>query len=511
MKNPSAGDDGGADYDGGADDGRGADDDGGMKAAANTMPRSAASSPVASSPAAPSSVVSSHAPMLPAASSRTIWWHVYPLGFTGAPIRSDDIAGRRTVHRLTRIIDWLDYLRDLGCDGLLLGPIFQSATHGYDTVDYYSIDSRLGDEDDFRALARACHAKGIALMLDGVFNHVGIDNPLFRKELSDVRAGAGSDGADATGGRLFSIVAKADGTVDYPVFEGHGDLPEINHDGAAAADLVGDVMDYWMDRGADAWRLDAAYAVPTGFWRRVLPGVRARHHDAWFLGEVIHGDYPTVVQESGMDSVTQYELWKAVWSSLQSGNFYELDWCLKRHNGFLDHFIPQTFIGNHDVTRIASTVGFGSARLAAVILFTVGGIPSVYYGDEIAMTGIKEDRLGGDDAVRPEFPERPEDMAMGREAESMRDLYRALIRMRRDRPWLSSARTVPVEVDNRRYVYDVVGSADSDAGDDGGNPGYAGDGGRAGGENGESLRVTLALDPEPTATIRDAKGVVLSL
>ncbi len=106
----------------------------------------------------------------------------------------------------------------------------------------------------------------------------------------------------------------------------------------------------------------------------MLPAVRERHPQAWFVGEVIHGDYPAQVRSAGFDSVTQYELWKAIWSSLNDGNFHELDWALQRHNDFLDTFVPLTFVGNHDVTRIASRLD-DSRHLehALVLLLTTGG------------------------------------------------------------------------------------------------------------------------------------------
>src|SRR5262249_6030213 len=151
--------------------------------------------------------------------------------------------------------------------------------------------------------------------------------------------------------------------------------------------------------------LDAAYAVAPSFWRRVLPRVRAAYPDARFVGEVIHGDYARIVADAGLDAVTQYELWKAVWSALNDRNFFELAAALRRHEGFLQRMVPLTFLGNHDVTRIASQLrDQRHLAHALAVLLTVGGSPSIYAGDEQAFRGVKEHRPGGDDAIRPRFP-----------------------------------------------------------------------------------------------------------
>ena len=375
----------------------------------------------------------------------TIWWHVYPLGFTGAPVRPESADERVLTHRLRHLNNWQDHLVGLGANGWLLGPIFGSSTHGYDTVDFFRLDTRLGDDDDFAKFVAESKRRGVRIVLDGVFNHVGSRHPLYQAALR---------GPDAPENAYFRIDWSS-GRASAADFEGHGDLVALNHASPAVEDLVVEVMLHWLRRGIDGWRLDAAYAVPADFWARVLPRVRAEFPDAWFLGEMIHGDFAGYARESSIDSVTQYWLWKATWSALKDENFFELDHSLGLHNGLLDTFVPQTFVGNHDVTRIASQVGEAKALLAAVVLMTVGGIPSVYYGDEENWLGDKFEGWGGDDPVRPMFPGEPPQLPYT--GEHARRIYTELIGIRRRHSWLVRARTEKVELTNTRYVYDVIG------------------------------------------------------
>ena len=363
-------------------------------------------------------------------SDYAIWWHVYPLGFLGAE-RAALPPGEPPRHRLPELADWLDHLLELGCNGLALGPVFAAETHGYDTVDHYRIDPRLGSEDDLAALVEKAAAKGVRVLLDGVFNHVGrsFARPdWFLREGDDVRT-----------------------------FEGHDQLVTLDHANPEVADYVTGVLDHWLDRGVSGWRFDAAYAVPLPFWRTVTDRARAKHPEAWFFGEVIHGDYPSYVTEGGFDSVTQYELWKAIWSSLNDVNPHELAWALNRHNELLGTFAPQTFVGNHDVTRIASRLA-DDRHLphALAVLFTVGGIPSVYYGDERAWQGVKEEREGGDDAVRPAFPADLGDYGL-----DAQQLHQRLIGIRRRHPWLVRATTEVHALGQNVLSYTLTGPDDT--------------------------------------------------
>ncbi|TKV56912.1 DUF3459 domain-containing protein [Nakamurella flava] len=351
-----------------------------------------------------------------------IWWHVYPLGFVGAEPTAD--AGTPVTHRLDRLHGWLDHVISLGANGLALGPIFASETHGYDTRDYLTLDPRLGDDDDFDALISACRERGIRVLLDGVFNHAGRSFPPVAEAIAAGPGGPAGQWIRWSGEHPYA-------------FEGHEPLVTLDHGNPAVQDMVVEVMNHWLDRGIDGWRLDAAYAVPAEFWAAVLPRVRERHPDAWFVGEMIHGPYDEYVAASTLDSITQYELWKATWSSLRERNLWELDWTVRRNDELLSAFVPMTFVSNHDVTRVAGQIEDHRHRShAAALLLFLPGVPSIYYGDEFGFDAVKEDRPGGDDAVRPEMPSTPAEVA---DDDGLRSVYERLIGVRRRHPWLLRA------------------------------------------------------------------------
>jgi cyclomaltodextrinase len=374
-----------------------------------------------------------------------IWWQVYPLGFVGAfPAPEGSASPDPGEHRLRRIAEWFDHAIELGASGIALGPIFASRTHGYDTTDHYRIDPRLGDDDDFDYLIAEANARGLRVLLDGVFNHVGVDFPRYREAMHDDVAARWFHGRP---GRFHT-------------FEGHSELVTLNHDNPDVVDYIVDVMAHWLQRGAAGWRLDAAYTVPQQFWAATLPKVREQHPDAWIVGELIHGDYAAIVEEATFDSATQYELWKAIWSSLNDGNLFELDWALQRHNTFLGSFAPLTFIGNHDVTRIASRlVNPDHLPHALVLLLTIGGVPSIYAGDEFGFRAVKEERYGGDDAVRPEFASPP--LQLDASGAEVWRLHQFLVGLRRRHPWLHAATTTSLRLANEHYVYETRSGDDA--------------------------------------------------
>lgn len=381
------------------------------------------------------------APAPPWLAGRTLY-QLHVLGAAGvAPANPDVSAPAPAGDGLARLVPWLDSVADLGCGAVLLTPIFVSRTHGYDTVDPFRIDQRLGDDAEFDRFVDACHRRDLHLLLDGVFNHVGRDFAPFRDVVDRGRASAW-----ARWFRLDFDRDEGDGFA-YATFEGHRELVALNHLNPEVLDWAGDVTRRWTDRGVDGWRLDAAYAIPRRFLAALVERIHGHRADAFVFGEVIHGDYARFVAGAGLDSVTQYELHKAIWSSLNDANLFELAWALQRHRDMLATFPPVTFVGNHDVTRIASQLRDpGHLDAALAILFGVGGTPCVYYGDEHGWTGVKEHRPGGDDAIRPPLAAPPP------AAGDPRDLHARLIGLRRARPWLTGADIEVEELSNTRAV-----------------------------------------------------------
>ena len=368
-----------------------------------------------------------------------IWWHCYPLRFVDAEREAID----HVEHRLGHLVDWLDYVVELGANGMLLAPVFASRTHGYDTLDHFRIDPRLGEAADFSLLAAEARARGVRLLLDGVFNHVSHEHEIVRRALA---GGPGS--ADGAWIRWVG---------EYPRgFEGNLDLVELDLTHPDVQDYVVEVMNHWLAAGADGWRLDAAYAPGPDAWRPIIRRVRAAHPDAWLLAEVIHGDYVDFVARSGVDSVTEYELWKAIWSSLNDRNFHELAWTLSRHAEFVAAFPPLVFVGNHDTSRIATKlIDSRDLPLATALLLLLPGVPAIYAGDEQGFTAEKTDGPAGDDAVRPPFPATPDGLApFGRE---VHDLYRRLVHLRRTHPWLASATVSVDHVTNETVAIGLAG------------------------------------------------------
>jgi cyclomaltodextrinase / maltogenic alpha-amylase / neopullulanase len=330
-----------------------------------------------------------------------IFYHVYPLGLCGAPARND--FGAAPVERLDKLVPWFGHIRDLGCDALYLGPLFESTAHGYDTADYWHLDRRLGTDETLCRVIAAAHAAGLRVVLDGVFNHVGRDFWAFRDVQSN---GEASPFRDWFAGLRFDARSPYGDPFTYQGWHGHFDLVTLNLDNPdVRGHLFGAVESWIRDFEIDGLRLDAADVIDLGFQRDLASMTRGLDPDFWLFGEVVHGDYRRWANPDTLDSVTNYEAYKGLYSSLVDRNYFEIAYTLNREfgpRGLYTGLPLFNFVDNHDQDRVATKLGDNRLLYPLyLLLFTMPGVPSIYYGSEWGLTGKL---LPGDDSpVRPEL------------------------------------------------------------------------------------------------------------
>ncbi|MDD5368265.1 MAG: alpha-amylase family glycosyl hydrolase [Anaerolineaceae bacterium] len=328
-----------------------------------------------------------------------IFYHIYPLGLCGAPARNPFQGS--AVPRLNQLYSWLDHLQSLGVNALYLGPLFESSAHGYDTADYYQVDRRLGDRETLAALSREIHRRGMHLVLDGVFNHTGRDFWAFR----DIKANGEHSAYTGWFQQLdFSGRSPYGDPFRYEGWSGHYDLVKLNLFHSDVRQHLFDAIGRWVEEfEIDGLRLDAADQLPGDFLEALAQHCRGLRPDFWLMGEIVFGDYRSLAGSNRLDSATNYEGYKSLYSSLANRNFFELAYALNRQSG------PQgiyrdlrlyNFADNHDVNRVASNMKI-AAHLYPLyaLLFTMPGIPSIYYGSEWGLSGKRTPH--SDASLRP--------------------------------------------------------------------------------------------------------------
>lgn len=329
----------------------------------------------------------------------SIFYHIYPLGFCGAPQQNDFTSS--PINRLEKVESWLDHIQGLGANALYLGPLFESTRHGYDTADYYHIDRRLGDRAALRRLSDAMHQRGMRLVLDGVFNHVGRDFWAFR----DVRErGQASPYQDWFRGLTFNAHSPYGDPFTYESWSGHYSLVRLNQGSPAVREHLFEAVRMWVEElGIDGLRLDVADSLEPDFRRALSTFCKGLRSDFWLMGEVIHGNYSEWANPEMLDSVTNYEVYKSLYSSHVDRNYFELAYALNRQsgeNGLYSDRLLYTFADNHDVDRVAEKLK-DPAHLYPLylLLFTMPGVPSIYYGSEWGIGGRRTE--ASDEALRP--------------------------------------------------------------------------------------------------------------
>ncbi|MDO4798600.1 MAG: alpha-amylase family glycosyl hydrolase [Coriobacteriales bacterium] len=325
-----------------------------------------------------------------------VFYHIYPLGLTGAPKHNDY---GEPVRRLRTLLPWIDHIRRLGCTALYIGPLFQSVGHGYETTDYLTLDSRLGTNEDLVAFVEACHDAGIRVVFDGVFNHTGRDFFAFADIRQRREASAYQDwycNVNFWGNNEYG-----DG-FSYDTWGGYDLLAKLNQRNPAVRDYLCDVVRFWVSEfNVDGIRLDAADVLDFDFMCALRQTADAAKPDFWLMGEVIHGDYSRWANERTLHSVTDYALHKGLYSGHNDHNYFEIAHTVQRTCAMVPaHIKLYNFVDNHDVERISSKLQNKAHYLPVhVLLYTLPGIPSIYYGSEFGIEGKKE--RFSDDSLRP--------------------------------------------------------------------------------------------------------------
>ncbi|MBR3832703.1 MAG: alpha-amylase [Lachnospiraceae bacterium] len=326
------------------------------------------------------------------------FYHIYPLGMAGAPALNDY---SEPVERLNKLLPWIEHIKNIGCNALYIGPLFESVGHGYETTDYKKLDSRLGTNDTLKNFVNECHKAGIKVIFDGVFNHTGRDFFAFKDIQANRENSAYKDwycNVNFWGNNEYN-----DG-FSYDNWGGYNLLAKLNQKNPAVKDYICDVIRFWVKEfDVDGIRLDAADVLDFDFMKDLRRVANEVKPEFWLMGEVIHGNYARWVNESTLHSVTNYAMHKALYSGHNDHNYFEIAHTVKYLSGMCGNNLKlYNFVDNHDVERINSKLtNKANYNPVHVLMYTMPGVPSIYYGSEFGIEGVKG--WGTDAPLRPEL------------------------------------------------------------------------------------------------------------
>ncbi len=378
-----------------------------------------------------------------------VFYHIYPLGLTGAP--KENPYGEPE-HRLNTLLPWISHIKASGCNAIYIGPLFESVGHGYETTDYKKLDSRLGTNEDLSNFVAECHKQGIRVIFDGVFNHTGRDFFAFQDIKKNRESSPYKDwycNVNFGGNNEYN-----DG-FSYENWGGYNLLVKLNQHNPAVRDYICDVIRFWVSEfDVDGIRLDAADVLDFDYMRALRGVADTVKPEFWLMGEVIHGNYSRWVNEGTLHSVTNYMLHKALYSGHNDHNYFEIAHTVKYLNSMAgDH--PEAlklynFVDNHDVERIYTKLT-NKAHFTPVhiLLYTLPGVPSIYYGSEFGIEGKKE--RFSDDSLRPALS--LSDYADAVEQNSFNRLIAALGNVRQSTKALSYGDYKELVLTNRQFAF----------------------------------------------------------
>lgn len=376
-----------------------------------------------------------------------VFYHIYPLGLCGC---SKENTGAAEQH-FDQLKQWAKHACDMGFTAIYIGPLFESVGHGYETTDYKKVDIRLGTNEDFRDFVDYCHGMGVKVVVDGVFNHVGRRFFAFEDLQKNREASPYRDwfcnvnfGADNEYNDGFS----------YENWGGYNLLVKLNQRNPEVMQYLFDVIRFWIDTfDIDGIRLDAADVLDFDFMKRMRYETSQMKEEFWLMGEVIHGDYSRWVNDETLHCVTNYELHKGLYSGHNDHNYFEIAHTIRRLNDICRGGRLYTFADNHDVERIYTKLDQKEhLKLVTLLVYTLYGIPSVYYGSEFGIEGKKEQ--GSDWNLRPYL--ELSDFADAVKTNPVTALCAKLGAMKKEYPELTYGVYKELHLTNRQFAYGRV-------------------------------------------------------
>jgi cyclomaltodextrinase len=359
----------------------------------------------------------------------------YPSGFYGGTLRG--------------ITAKLDYLVNLGVNTLWLTPIFASPSHhGYDTIDFFSIEPRLGTKEDLKELIDSAHTHNIRILLDFVPNHVSHQHPFFT-EACHLESSPYHD--------WFIFTHWPD---KYETFFGVETLPMLNLRYPAARQHVLDAAAYWLNIGVDGFRVDYTAGPTPDFWAEFHRVTRQVNPDCWTFGEMVYPSDQQLQFEGGLDGCLDFILLEAFRQTFAYGRWNGIRFAsfLDGHESFFPtSFSRPSFLDNHDMNRILwitqhaedPTQAFTRLKLAALCQFTLAGQPIIYYGTEIGLSQERDIRQG--DWGIPEEARLP--MPWDKPDLELYNFYCRLIALRRSEPALRWGKRQTIHASEATIAY----------------------------------------------------------
>lgn len=304
-------------------------------------------------------------------------WHEAP---TRENVFGGDLAG---------IIDGLPYLEQMGFNALYLNPIFRAGSnHKYDTHDYFAIDPSFGDDAIFDRLIREAHARGMKVVLDGVFNHCGLGFAAFQDVLAK-----GIESKYRNWFDVYDYPVTTQPVPNYATCGGAHYLPRLNTSEPEVEAFISRVALHWLERGIDGWRLDVPYEIHPDFWRRFRRRVKERFPDAYLVAEEWRDPVPYLHGDT-FDGVMHYRLKEIAFdfiikNALTGEAFSRALETLQDGMPNGSEFGMLTLLGSHDTPRLLTECGGDTRKVSLLqtLQFTLPGAPMVYYGDENGMEG----------------------------------------------------------------------------------------------------------------------------